>query len=441
MPEVEFPEKLAFLFEPAPYKIAYSGRDGMKSWGFARALLLIGAQGKLRVLCARETQQSIAESVHHLLEQQIIELGLTDCYRVEQKRIIGTITHRFGMYGDKLDHAGNTEFVFAGLRHNVTEVKSLEGIDVAWVEEAANVSKHSWEVVLPTIRKKGSEIWVSFNPEFDADDTYVRWVLKPPPGARVVKTSWRDNKWLSESSRIKIEHMRQTDPEGFRHIYEGQTRSSVQGAVFGKELESALAERRIGLFPRDRTKPVETAWDLGYGDKTAIWFWQAVDGWYRLIDYLEDKGKPIEWYLIQLQNKGYLYGVDWLPHDAVDTIIHQKLASNVQGKSIEMILREAGRNVRISPKLFIHDQVNLARTVFPQCQFDAENCAEGLRQLRLYQWGPPNLNGVTGTKPLHNEASHGGSAFQTFAVCAKQPKKVMPAGGQKQPARPVSAWT
>ena len=177
----EFPEKLDFLFEPARYKVAYGGRGGAKSWGFGRALLILAAQRPLRVLCAREFQNSIAESAHALFAQQIDLLGLGPIFDVQEKRILG---------------ANGSEFIFKGLRHNVASVKSTEGVDICWVEEARTVSKTSWDVLVPTIRKEGSEIWISFNTELEADETYQRFVKKPPTGARVVKIGWVDNPWF-----------------------------------------------------------------------------------------------------------------------------------------------------------------------------------------------------------------------------------------------------
>lgn len=440
--EYDFPQKLGPLFSPAPYKIIWGGRDGMKSWGMARALLIMGAQHKIRWLCARETQQSIAESVHQLLEEQITAMGLSGCYRVEKSRIIGTIEHGKGMYGQPLEKPGFTEFVFAGLKHNVNQIKSFEALDGVWIEEANNVSKNSWDVVLPTIRKEGSEVWVSFNPELDTDDTYTRWVLNPPPSAVVIRTSYLDNEWLTESSRIKIDHLRRTDPVGFRNIYDGETRSSVEGAIYGDEIQAAMDSGRICSVPRDRSKPVHTFWDLGHGDLNAIWFVQMVDGWYRLIDYQEDNQHTLEWWMIQLQSKGYVYGNHWLPHDGVDAMTHKNLVSATD-KSPEMILREAGFTVRLAPKLLVSTRINAGRTIFPQCQFDKNACSEGLSALRRYQWGAVNKNGVTRSEPLHNSASHGADAFQTFAVCAKQPQLKQ----EKKPAPPprlareVAAWT
>lgn len=139
----EFPVKLRFLFQPARYKILYGGRGGAKSWGVARALLIQAAATPLRILCAREFQNSIVESVHHLLQAQIEATGLGSFYEIQNSVIRG---------------GNGSEFIFAGLRNNVTKIKSFEGVDRVWVEEAQTVSKSSWDTLIPTIRKDGSEI-------------------------------------------------------------------------------------------------------------------------------------------------------------------------------------------------------------------------------------------------------------------------------------------
>lgn len=420
----QFPEKLAFLFEAHRYKVAYGGRGGTKSWGFARALLIAATERPLRIVCARETQKSIADSVHHLLDSQIQALGFRGFFEVQRDKIIGI---------------NGTEFVFVGLHHNIDNIKSLEGADIVWVEEAQTVSKNSWDKLVPTIRKDGSEIWVSFNPELDTDETWRRFVISPPTDSKVVRLGWRDNPWFPGVLDIERRDMQRMDPAGYRNVWEGETRSSVEGAIYAQEIQAAMDSKRIGKVSRDRTLPVDTYWDLGFGDKTAIWFAQAVDGWYRCVDYLEDAGHTIEWYLIQLQQKGYLYGIDWLPHDAVDTIIHRNLAGGDRSRSIEMLMRNAGRNVRIAPKLHVADRINAGRMIFPQCQFDQDACADGLQALRRYQWGPLNVNGVHAREPLHNDASHGSDAFQTLAVCAKQPRKVLPVKKRIMQSE-VSAW-
>src|SRR5215471_12375229 len=162
--KADIPEAFAGLLKPCRYKVFHGGRGSGKSWTFATVLILRAAERPLRILCTRETMTSIRESVHQLLCDRIYALSLADQF------VIGTASIR---------HANGSEFIFAGLRHNVSQIRSLEGIDVAWVEEAANITNASWEILVPTIRKDGSEIWISFNPILESDATYQRFVVRP----------------------------------------------------------------------------------------------------------------------------------------------------------------------------------------------------------------------------------------------------------------------
>jgi phage terminase large subunit len=390
----EFPDKLQFLFEPHRYKVAWGGRGGAKSWGMARALLIIGAQKPLRVLCARETQKSILDSVHKLLCNQIVDLGLGDSYEILKSSIRGK---------------NGTEFIFAGLKHNINNIKSVESCDVVWVEEAQSVTKASWQVLIPTIRKKDSEIWVSFNPDLVTDDTYKRFVLSPPPGAAVVRIGYRDNPWFPEVLRAEAEHLRKRDLDAYQHIWEGCCISVLAGAIYANELRLVDKEERITRVPHDATKPVQTFWDLGYGDSTAIWFVQVFPFEYRIIDYLDGNQQPLSYYLKVLQDKPYLYGTDYLPHDA-------KPKQFGTGKSIQELMQAAGRKTQIVPPLSVADGINAARSIFGQCYFDGEKCADGLQALRHYRYGEVEKNGTSTRAPIHDWSSHAGDAWRYFAV-------------------------
>lgn len=393
----EFPDKLEFLWKPARYKVAYGGRGGAKSWGFARALLLQGSQRPLRVLCARENQNSIAESVHQLLEDQIAGLGLKDCYVIQKAAILGP---------------NGTLFTFAGLRHNIDNIKSLESYDIVWVEEAHNVSKASWDKLIPTIRKEHSEIWVSFNPELETDDTYQRFVMHPPPGAVVVKLTWRDNPWFPQVLREEAEYLRETQPDTYAHVYEGHTRSSVEGAIYRAELQRAEEDGRITRVPYDPTRPVDTFWDLGYGDMVSIWFAQIVGMQWRVLDYYQNSHQAIEFYLRVLQHKDYVYGTCVLPWDGGA----KQLGT---GRSIEELIRGKGFRVRVLARWRVADGINAVRTVFPSLWFDSERCADGLTALRRYQWGPKSADGLAPREPLHDDASHPADALRALAVSLK----------------------
>lgn len=424
--KAQFPLKLQFLFRAARYKILVGGRGGAKSWGIARALLLLGAQRKLRIVCAREIQKSTKDSVHALLKDQIAELGLTSFYLVQDTEITG---------------ANGTEFIFKGLgSQTAVSIKSLEGCDIAWVEEAQTVRKKSWELLVPTIRKEGSEIWVSFNPDLSTDDTYKRFILTPPPGAVVVWMSWKDNPWFPDVLRIERDHLQATDPAAFENIYEGKPKSEISGAIYAAELKKAREDGRITKVPIDRTKPVHTFWDLGFKDTNSIWFAQALPGGaFRLVDYEQGTGLTIADYVVMLQEKKYMYGTDYVPHDGVDAMIHKKLTGD-KTKSPEMLLRAAERKVIVVPKLLVSTGINAVRTIFPNCWFDEDKCADGIQGLAHYRWAPDATSGVEAREPMHDWASHPADGFRTFALGIKTPAVVSQRSASPPRPRDEKSW-
>ncbi len=179
--------------------------------------MLIGAQKPTRILCAREIQKSIADSVKRLLEDKIKALGLDGFYS-------STLTDIKGKNG--------TEFIFAGLRTNPESIKSLEGIDIAWVEEAATVSQSSLDILIPTIRKEGSELWFSWNPRFKSDPIDVMFREKEPPGALVKRVLWSDNRWFPAVLKQELEWDRERDPDKYAHIWLGEYQRNSEARVF-----------------------------------------------------------------------------------------------------------------------------------------------------------------------------------------------------------------
>lgn len=399
----EFPAKLQFLFQPARYKVAFGGRGGAKSWGYARALLILGAQKKLRILCARETQKSIADSVHKLLSDQIASLNLHGFYEVLKSTIRG---------------ANGTEFIFAGIRQSsVGDVKSYEGCDICWVEEAQIVSKHSWNVLIPTIRKEGSEIWVSFNPELETDETYQRFVVHPPPEVSPVKINWSDNPWFPDVLRKEKDHMKAVDPDGYENVWEGQCKQVVEGAIYKDQLIAAEKDGRITRVPYDPIRPVDTFWDLGFGDNTCIWFAQSIGFEFRLIDFLSGSLKDLSFYFNELRQRNYSYGQHYLPHDARA----KTLASG--GRSIQQQVEAAGFKVSIVPSLSVADGIAAARSIFNRCWLDKDKCADGIQALKHYRYEFDDKLGSFKQDPLHDWASHPADSFRMFAVAIREPER------------------
>jgi len=410
----EFPVKLQGLFQKSRYKVLFGGRGGAKSWGISRALLILGAKNPIRILCAREFQTSIRDSVHKLLCDQIESLGLLGFYEITQASIRGR---------------NGTEFSFVGLKNNVSNIKSYEGVDICWVEEAQTTSRLSWNILIPTIRKGGSEIWISFNPELETDETYQRFVANPPEDCITMRVNWSDNPWFPETLRLEKDSLKQRDEEAYNQVWEGLCRQTVDGAIFAKEMQAAEKDGRITKVPYDATKPVHAVFDLGWSDSTAIWFLQFVGMETRLIRYIEDSQKTISYYLATMQTYGYVYDTIWLPHDAES----KTLAA--AGRSIDDIVRAAGYKTNILPRVPILDSINAARTIFPTCYFDREHTTDGLACLRHYRYEVDPDTGQFSRNPLHDHYSHGADAFRYIALMIKEPPK-----RKKQMVATAGSW-
>lgn len=208
---VETPEAFAELYSVPLGSVRgrcyYGGRGSAKSWQVARALLIHGVQRPLRILCTREFQSSVKDSVHRLLKDQIYALGLETFYRITDTSIVG---------------ANGTRFLFKGIRKNISEIKSTEGIDICWLEEAESVSAASWRVLTPTIRKPGSEIWVTFNPALPTDATYQRLVVNTPANWIVREVNFDANPFLPEVLDQEQRELAISDPDGWAHVWGGK---------------------------------------------------------------------------------------------------------------------------------------------------------------------------------------------------------------------------
>jgi len=380
------------LLSPARYKVLHGGRGGIKSHSIARALLVQGAKEPLRILCARELMKSIKDSVHRLLSDLITQYNLQSYYNIQAATIKGK---------------NGTEFFFEGLRHNAAQIKSYEGVDRVWVEEATSVSKSSWDYLIPTIRKPDSEIWMSLNPELEEDETYQRFVINPPTGAVVIKSSWQDNPWFPDVLRREMEDCQRRSEADYLNIWGGQCRQAVEGAVYARELAAAREAGRITSVPYVKGVPVCTFWDLGYSDNTSIWFVQKFGFEYHVIDFFQDRLRDSDYYLKELQNRGYVYGTDYLPHDGSSH-------AGLSGRSAEELLTAGGRRVDIVPRSSIGDGINALRMVFPALWFDAEKCADGLQALRHYRF--EDKGDSQSRDPVHDVHSHAADALRTFAM-------------------------
>ena len=220
---VSFPEKSAPIFtKPARHKCMHGGRGGTKSWDVAQHFITEGAFSKHRYLCAREIQRSIKDSVHRLLVDTIIRLGLERNFRITD---------------DSIKSSFGSEYIFKGLHSNISEVKSLEGIDRAWVEEAGKVSQDSIDILKPTIRVEGSEIYWTFNPEDENAAVHQMFLGKngPPPDSIVIEINYYDNPWFPEVLRREMEYDKRVDYEKYEHVWLGKIKKYSQSLIISPQ--------------------------------------------------------------------------------------------------------------------------------------------------------------------------------------------------------------
>ena len=396
METAKFPDKLQCLFEPAPYKVVHGGRGSGKSWGFARALLILGAQRPLRILCAREVQKSIEDSVHTLLKDQIAELGLSEFYDVLAYEIRGK---------------NGTTFAYSGLaQHTVTTIKSFEGVDLCWVEEAQAVSKKSWDTLRPTIRKPGSEIWITFNPELETDVTYQMFVVNPPTGAVVEQMNFCDNPWFTDKLEQERLDCLRNQPKDYDNIWGGICKPAVAGAIYYDEMTAVETQKRICNVPYDPMLKVHVVFDLGWNDAMAISLVQKHASELRVVEYIEDNRRTLDSYSADLKMKGYNWGNVYLPHDGE----HKNIQT---GKSAKEIMEALGWTVRITPNMSVEDGIRVTRMAFGRMYFDKERTARLVQCAKRYRRAINKQTNEPGA-PLHDEWSHGADNLRYVAINA-----------------------
>jgi len=356
--KADFPEKLQFLFKPYRYKVARGGRGSAKSWSFARALLILGLQNKLRILCTREVQLSIKHSVHKLLKDQIELLGLTGYYDTYEADIRGK---------------NGTEFAFTGLSQlTVDTIKSFEGYDICWVEEGQVISKRSWDILIPTIRKAKSEIWISYNPELETDETHQRFTTRTPDGCINVEVNWRDNPWFTDVLEKERLYCQEYNPDDYDNIWEGKCRAAVAGAIYHKQVQEAETQGRICNVPHDPLLKTHIVMDLGWEDSLTAALVQRHTSEIRIIEYLEFNHTGLDEMSAELKSRPYNWGRVWLPHDGFAGSLKSK------GKSTYDILKALGWDVAIREEITevsIEEGIRLTRMAFPRMYFDQNKAA------------------------------------------------------------------
>ena len=394
------------LLQPARHKGAHGGRGSGKSVFFADLAVeeCVSLPGH-RIVCIREVQKSMKESVKRLLEDRIEHYGLGGHFEILQNEIRG--------------HNGSL-IIFQGMQNHTSEsIKSLQGYNRAWVEEAQSLSQRSLDLLRPTIREEESQLWYSWNPEYD--DCPVDKMLRGPERVSdsiVVEANWKDNPYFPQVLVNEMESDKQRDYDKYLHVWEGHYRRALDGAVYAKEIQAAYAEKRVCKVLPIPGKPVETFWDLGKRDHTAIWFAQMQMGEYRVLSFYQKRGEFLPHYIQVLRDSGFMLGTIWLPHDAEQ----ERLNSH----SIERAMRDAFPNisVRVIPRMKRKaNGIEAARTIFPQCWFDEHATKEGLKALGRFRYDVDDDGGYS-TNPLHDEYSDAADAFAQMALSLGTERKV-----------------
>ena len=406
---IQLPPKLVSLFQgDARYRCAWGGRGSGKTVSFALMTAvrgyMWGMEGRQgQILCGREHLNSLEESS---LEE--VKSAIRSCDFLLDYYEIGTTYIR--------SKDGKITYTFSGLRRNLDSIKSKAKILLCWVDEAEGVTETAWSKLIPTVREESSEIWVTWNPENKNSSTHKRFRESSPDGMKICEINWRDNPFFPNVLELARQEDFNLRPESYDHIWEGDFLVHVDGAYYATEMRDCRQTNRIATVPYDPAMPVTTAWDLGVGDSTAIWFAQFVGAEVRLIDYYECSGVGLDHYVQVLNSKGYVYGDHVLPHDV-------RVRELGTGKSRLETLGNLGvRPITIAPQLMIDDGIQASRSMLATCWFDKEKCSRGIDCLSQYRRDYDEKNQSFRGRPLHDWTSHAADAFRYLAV-GNKPKR------------------
>ena len=400
------------LLYPSRYKGAYGGRGSGKSHFFGEKLVDDAVcQEGLRAVCIREVQKTLKSSSKKLIEDKIKALKLGEA-------------NGFKIFNEVIQTPGDGLIMFQGMQdHTADSIKSLEGMDRAWVEEAQTLSETSLKLLRPTIRAEGSELWFSWNPRRKTDpvDIMLRQG-KLPTGAVVVNANWSDNPWFPSVLEQERIDCLDNEPEDYDHVWDGGYATVTKGAYFAKHLAQAKADRRVTNLSPDPLMTYRVFADIGgtgaKADNFVFWVAQFIGERIKVINHYEVQGQPVGAHLAWLRRNGYNENNTkiWLPHDG-------KTNDQVYDVSYESALSDAGYDVEVIPnqgKGAAMARVEECRRWFPSVWFDAEKCAAGIEALGWYHEKKDEVRNI-GLGPEHDWASHSADAFGLMCIVYEEP--------------------
>ena len=401
------------LLEPARDKGAWGGRGSGKSHFFGGMLIEDSLYEKgLLSVCIREVQKTLKDSSKRLIEMKLkdFRLGEADGFKV---------------FKEVIETPGDGAIIFQGMQdHTAESIKSLEGFKRAWWEEAQTASQRSINLLRPTIRAAGSQMWWSWNARLKTDpvDVMLRGPEKPT-GAVVVKANWRDNPWFNQELEQERLDCLRIQPDQYDHIWEGGYLTVAAGAYYAQHLAAAKNEGRIGRVAADPLMTLRLIVDIGgtgaKADAFTIWVMQFIGKEIRVLDYYEAVGQPLAAHLNWCRSKGYTpdRAQFWLPHDGSTN-------DKVYDVSYESALRDAGYRVTVVPnqgKGAAAARIEAARRLFPSMWFNEETTEAGRAALGWYHEKKDEARNI-GLGPEHDWASHGADAFGLGAIIYEEPR-------------------
>jgi phage terminase large subunit len=406
--QVALPAKLIPVFAGEKrVRGAWGGRGSGKTRSFAkmtavRAYMWAASGREGVILCGRQYMNSLADSSLEEIKAAISdEPWLAAHFDVGEKYI--------------RTRDGRVSYVFAGLDRSVDSIKSTARILLAWVDEAEAVTEAAWQVLIPTIREEGSELWVTWNPKRKGSATDKRFRGEQPDDVAVVELNWRDNPRFPAVLERERREDQEKRPDDYGHVWEGEYQTIATGAYYAKQLTTARADGRIGRVSADPLMTLRAVWDIGgtgaKADATAIWIVQYVGREVRLLDYYEAVGQPLATHVGWLRDHGYGKALCILPHDGA---AHEKVTET----TYEGALRAAGFTVQVIPNQgagAAMQRVEAARRLFPQMYFDADRCSGGIDAIGWYHEKRDDKRSI-GLGPDHDWSSHGADAFGLVAI-------------------------
>lgn len=360
--------------------------------------------------CLREVQKDLAQSAKHLLENKLIEhrLGEPDGFRV---------------YEDCIQTPGDGLIIFKGMNNYTADsIKSLEGYKRAWWEEAHTATMKSINLLRPTMRAPGSQMWWSYNRNKKSDAVDIMFSGDDlPTGAVVIDANWRDNPWFTPELEQERQDCMRMQPEQYDHIWEGGYISVADGAYFARDLAQAKEQGRITSLSVDPVAEIKAFWDIGVRDATSIWIAQFIGQQIFILDYYEAVGQPLGAHLEWLRTNKYGSALCVLPHDGAkaDAFTAVRFEDHIRAAGFQVqTIENQGKGAAMK-------RIEAARRIFPKMWFDESKTQGGREALGWYHEKKDEHRNI-GLGPEHDWASHGADAFGLMAVAYEAPRKAAP---------------